>query len=236
MAPIACPHCGANAHLVRRELSRGVKGRASHFSVRSLRKGDRDFGEGLDSLIACGLFDSTLRTMAFGCNFNFAHYLGTFFACWVNELALASNKLTRGLLLPYRIQIQKGRNFMVTATATETRETANLIGSDKVEGTAVYGTDRNNIGSIERVMIDKLSGKVAYAVMSFGGFMGMGEDYYPVPWSTLKYDTNLGGYRTNLTETQLKGAPKYSKSTDWNWNRDNDRRVYDYYRAQPYWD
>lgn len=125
---------------------------------------------------------------------------------------------------------------MVTTTATETRETATLIGSDKVEGTAVYGADQNKIGSIERVMIDKLSGKVAYAVLSFGGFMGMGEDYYPVPWATLKYDTNLGGYRTNLTESQLKGAPKYSESTGWNWNRENDRRVYDYYRAPPYWD
>jgi hypothetical protein len=110
-----------------------------------------------------------------------------------------------------------------------------LIGSDKVEGTAVYGADQKKIGSIERVMIDKTSGKVAYGVLSFGGFMGMGEDYYPVPWSTLKYDTNLGGYRVNLSEDQLKKAPKYSRSTDWNWNRENDRRVYDYYRTDPYW-
>ena len=48
-------------------------------------------------------------------------------------------------------------------------------------------------------MIDKISGKVAYAVMSFGGFLGMGEDYYPVPWASLKYDTSLGGYRTGIT-------------------------------------
>ena len=123
-----------------------------------------------------------------------------------------------------------------TSPATDRRETATLIGSDKVDGTAVYGADQEKIGSIQRVMIDKLSGKVAYAVMSFGGFMGLGEDYYPVPWSTLKYDTNLGGYRVNLTNDQLKGAPKYSDSTDWNWSRDNDRRVYDYYKATPYWD
>jgi hypothetical protein len=123
-----------------------------------------------------------------------------------------------------------------TSSATDRRETATLIGSDKVDGTAVYGADQEKIGSIQRVMIDKLSGKVAYAVMSFGGFMGLGEDYYPVPWSTLKYDTNLGGYRVNLTNDQLKGAPKYSDSTDWNWSRDNDRRVHDYYRATPYWE
>jgi hypothetical protein len=124
---------------------------------------------------------------------------------------------------------------MTTVSAVDSRETTSLIGSDKVEGTAVYGADQKKIGKLERVMIDKISGKVAYAVLSFGGFMGMGEDYYPVPWATLKYDPNLGGYLVNLTRDQLDNAPKYSKSTGWNWNRENDQRVYDYYRAAPYW-
>ena len=124
---------------------------------------------------------------------------------------------------------------MTTANTVQSRETGTLIASDKVEGTAVYGTDQNKIGELERVMIDKLSGKVAYAVISFGGFLGIGEDYYPMPWSTLKYDTNLGGYRVGVTKDQLDKAPKYSESTGWNWNRDNDRRVYDYYKAEPYW-
>ena len=122
---------------------------------------------------------------------------------------------------------------MVTTT-TDKRETTNLIASDKVEGTTVYGPNGESVGEIERVMIDKITGKVAYAVMSFGGFMGIGEDYYPVPWSTLSYDTNLGGYRTNITKEQLDRAPKYSQSTGWNWSRDNDRRIYDYYRTSPY--
>ena len=125
---------------------------------------------------------------------------------------------------------------MTTASSLETKETTSLIGSDKVEGTAVYGPDRNKIGSIERIMIDKISGEVAYGVLSFGGFLGMGEDYYPVPWSTLNYDTELGGYRVNFTKDQLEKAPKYNESTGWNWNRQNDQRVYDYYRAQPYWE
>ena len=73
---------------------------------------------------------------------------------------------------------------MATATL-ETRETASLIGSDKVEGTNVYRSNGDKIGSIERIMIDKQSGKVAYAVMSFGGFLGIGHDHYPVPWSLL---------------------------------------------------
>jgi PRC-barrel domain protein len=123
----------------------------------------------------------------------------------------------------------------MATTTTDTRETSTLIGSDKVEGTTVYGRDAQAVGEIERVMIDKISGKVAYAVMSFGGFMGIGEDYYPVPWSMLSYDTSLGGYRTNISREQLDRAPKYSESTSWNWNRDNDRRVYDYYRTEPYW-
>ena len=123
----------------------------------------------------------------------------------------------------------------IASPSVESRETVSLIGSDKVEGTAVYGVDEKKIGQVERVMLDKISGKVAYAVLSFGGFLGMGEDYYPVPWMTLKYDTNLGGYLVNLTRDKLEKAPKYTQSTGWNWTRENDRRVYDYYGASPYW-
>jgi hypothetical protein len=114
--------------------------------------------------------------------------------------------------------------------AMEARETGTLIGSDKVEGTAVYGADDTKIGSIERVMIDKKSGRVSYAVLSFGGFLGIGDDHYPLPWQSLKYDTNLGGYRTGITESQLKGAPKYSNDNAWNWNDPaRARAVNDYY-------
>jgi hypothetical protein len=115
------------------------------------------------------------------------------------------------------------------------RETASLIGSDKVEGTAVYGPDDRKIGTVQRVMLDKISGKVAYAVVSFGGFLGMGEDYYPMPWAKLDYDTSLGGYRVDITEERLKGAPKFNRSTDWNWSdRSRDTTVYDYYNT-PLW-
>lgn len=125
---------------------------------------------------------------------------------------------------------------MATTSSVETRETASLIGSDKVEGTAVYGADEQKIGEIERVMIEKVGGKVAYAVLSFGGFLGIGEDYYPVPWPILTYDTRLGGYRTNLTVEQLDRAPKYNQSTGWNWNRENEQRVFSYYKMRPYWE
>jgi PRC-barrel domain len=102
--------------------------------------------------------------------------------------------------------------------ATEARETAGLIGSDKVEGTAVYGPDDTKIGSIERVMIDKVSGRVSYAVLGFGGILGLGNDHYPLPWQSLKYDTRLGGYRTGVTESQLRSAPKYQHDVEWNWD------------------
>jgi len=123
----------------------------------------------------------------------------------------------------------------MASTVDTRRETASLIGSDKVEGTAVYGADKQKIGSVQRVMIDNIGGKVAYAVVSFGGFLGMGEDYFPMPWASLTYDTNLGGYRTNMTESQLKGAPKYNRNTNWDWSdRSRDRTVYDYYKT-PLW-
>lgn len=113
---------------------------------------------------------------------------------------------------------------------TEARETGTLIGSDKVEGTAVYGADNSKIGSIERVMIDKQSGKVSYAVLSFGGFLGIGDDHYPLPWQSLKYDTGLGGYRTGLSADKLKGAPKYGNDNAWDWNDTaRTRSVNDYY-------
>jgi hypothetical protein len=113
---------------------------------------------------------------------------------------------------------------------TEARETSTLIGSDQVEGTAVFGTNDERSGSIERVMIDKTSGQVSYAVLSFGGFLGIGSDHYPLPWNSLKYDTGLGGYRTGVTLEQLQGAPKYSADSDWSWSdQTRIRSVNDYY-------
>jgi PRC-barrel domain protein len=137
------------------------------------------------------------------------------------------------------LQSQSRENVMVTSTQGRTldqRETASLIGSDKVEGTPVYRSNGEPVGQIERVMIDKLTGKVAYAVMSFGGFMGIGEDYYPLPWSLLTYNPRLEGYEVNVGELQLKDAPKYSKHESWDWSdRARDQKVSDYYGVAPFW-
>ena len=120
----------------------------------------------------------------------------------------------------------------------ERRETHELIGSDKVEGTNVYRSDGEKIGSIERIMIDKYSGQVAYAVMSFGGFLGMGHDHYPVPWPRLDYNKKLGGFEVNISEAELKSAPKFDPGAkdEWNWDdQARGKKVYDYYRVRPYW-
>ena len=118
----------------------------------------------------------------------------------------------------------------------ERRETQALIASDKVEGTPVRRSDGEKIGTIERVMIDKRSGKVGYAVMSFGGFMGLGEEYYTLPWGVLKYNTALDAYELNLAEDQLRGAPRRTaEGRDASFDRDWEEHVHRYYNATPYW-
>jgi hypothetical protein len=111
-----------------------------------------------------------------------------------------------------------------------------LIESDRVEGTNVYDPTGNSIGSIKRLMIEKISGRVAYAVMSFGGFLGMGSEQHSIPWNKLTYDTGLGGYRTDITEDQLRGAPAFSRDPNCDWSdRNRERELHDYYRAPYYW-
>ena len=89
-----------------------------------------------------------------------------------------------------------------------------LIESDKVEGTAVYDPRGNKIGSISRLMIERVSGKVVYAMMSFGGFLGLGTEEYTIPWNKLNYETRLGGYRTDTTKEQLEAAPSFYRDSD----------------------
>lgn len=111
-------------------------------------------------------------------------------------------------------------------------ETYGLIGSDKVEGTRVYRPNGDHVGHIERLMIDKLGGKVAYAVLAFGGFLGIGQDYYPLPWSALTYNPQLGGYEVAVSENQLRDAPRYASGTAWDWEDQSlAGRVDDYWRT-----
>lgn len=117
---------------------------------------------------------------------------------------------------------------------TTTAETANtLVSSSDVNGTEVYGRNGNNIGAIDHLMIDKASGKVAYAVMGFGGFLGMGEDHYPVPWDALRYSPEHNGFITDLTEETVKGAPE--PRARWHDDREWERRTHEHYGAPYYW-
>jgi hypothetical protein len=119
---------------------------------------------------------------------------------------------------------------------TRVRETHDLIASDKVEGTAVRRPNGDRIGQIDRVMIDKRSGQVAYAVMSFGGFLGIGADFYPVPWSKLRYNEQLDAYELDVSDDQLRAAPHYTDDDSFDWNRQRSGRdIYDYYGVTPYW-
>jgi PRC-barrel domain len=120
---------------------------------------------------------------------------------------------------------------MPTATTHPNR---NLISSEDVQGTAVYGPGDEKVGDIDHLMIEKISGRVAYAVMSFGGFLGLGHSHYPIPWSALKYDTALQGYRTGITESQLKDAPQFSDDS-WG-DRGWETRLHQHYGAPYYWD
>ncbi len=109
----------------------------------------------------------------------------------------------------------------------------NLISSEEVQGTTVYDQNGNDIGEIDHLMIDKVSGNVRYAVMSFGGFLGLGESHYPLPWNSLHYDTNREGYITNVTEQQLRDAPQFSDDS-WK-DRGWETRIHEHYQADPYW-
>jgi hypothetical protein len=120
-------------------------------------------------------------------------------------------------------------------TSTFTDTSSPLISSDHVEGTKVFDGSGNSIGTIKRLMIEKVNGQVAYAVSAFGGFLGLGDQEYPIPWDQLMYDTRLGGYRTGLTEAQLREAPSESQDSNWT-NRDRERELHDYYGAAYYWE
>jgi sporulation protein YlmC with PRC-barrel domain len=118
------------------------------------------------------------------------------------------------------------------ARTGQTDETDRLISSEKVEGTTVYNRSGDNIGSIDHLMIDKISGQVEYAVMSTGGFLGIGESYSPVPWDSLVYDESLGGYVIDADRARLEKAPRFTQNAQPNWSdRSYAERVDEYWQV-----
>jgi hypothetical protein len=112
---------------------------------------------------------------------------------------------------------------------------SSLISATKVQGTAVYDTEGARLGHVEDLMLHKVSGKVAYAVLSFGGFLGIGERFNPLPWSVLTYDTVKGGYVIPLGRAQLEGAPHYDRAELGDGDNGWGARVNDYYQVTPSW-
>jgi hypothetical protein len=97
--------------------------------------------------------------------------------------------------------------MMPTTLGTHSPLTDPLVASDQVEGTAVFDASMERIGTVKNFMLTKREGKVSYVVISFGGFLGLGESHYPVPWEALTYDPDLGGYVVNLERSRLADAP-----------------------------
>jgi sporulation protein YlmC with PRC-barrel domain len=104
-----------------------------------------------------------------------------------------------------------------------------VISSDKVEGTTVYNGSGDKLGSIDDLMIDKRTGHIRYAVLEFGGFMGMGTDRYPIPWNVLTYDTDKDGYVIPLDKGALEKAPRYRLEDTPVYDNDYGKRIDRYY-------
>lgn len=111
---------------------------------------------------------------------------------------------------------------------------SSLVSSSDVTGHAVYSSfDGQHIGEVDHLMIDKVSGRVAYADIGFGGFLGLGEEHHLVPWAKLSYSPDLGGFVTDLTQESLEGAP--ARRDDWQGDRAWEERLHGHYAVPYYW-
>lgn len=119
---------------------------------------------------------------------------------------------------------------------TEKERTSDVIASDRVEGTAIYGSDNDKIGTVDKLLINKQTGRVTDAILSIGGFLGIGTDRHSLPWAKLKYDTTLGGYQLGVTKEQLEKAPRFEETDkDRPYDRQYQTSVYGYWAVAPYW-
>lgn len=125
--------------------------------------------------------------------------------------------------------VERGADPTDRSRPLERDETHNLISSDRVDGTTVYATDGEKLGHIDHLMIGKRSGRVEYAVMSFGGFLGIGEGYHPIPWEALDYDTDKDGYVVAIDKSKLREAPSYTPGAIPAYDTTYGREVYGYY-------
>ena len=112
-----------------------------------------------------------------------------------------------------------------------------VLAADTLTGDKVVNPQKEDLGKIEHLMIDLTSGRIAYAVLSFGGFLGMGDKLFAIPWSALSVDTVEKSFILNVDKELLKSAPGFDKEhwpdmADHGWGK----KVFTYYGAKPYWD
>lgn len=99
-----------------------------------------------------------------------------------------------------------------------TAVTRDQIRASSVSGTSVYNASGEKLGHIDDIVLNKRDGKATVAIMSFGGFLGIGESYHPLPWESLTYDPSKEGYVVNVSREQLEGAPTYLRDEEPDWN------------------
>jgi sporulation protein YlmC with PRC-barrel domain len=122
-----------------------------------------------------------------------------------------------------------------TGTDPTKLTSGSLIAAEKVNGVNVYNPQGEKLGEIDDLMIDKISGRVAYAVLSFGGFLGMGDKKYPLPWSVLTYDKQQEGFVINLDKETLRNAPALDDDSDSSWTPEYGRNIDQYYNTPSLW-
>ena len=114
----------------------------------------------------------------------------------------------------------------------ETDENVRLISSTKVEGTPVVGTNGETLGHIQSFMVDKYTGRVAYAVMTFGGAMGLGASLFPLPWPILEYDVDKDGYALDISKEQMAEAPRFEANDQPEFSPEYRRKLITFYRPK----
>jgi len=111
-----------------------------------------------------------------------------------------------------------------------------VMAASSLDGTKVYSSDNEHVGEIKEIMIDVQGGRVAYAVLTTGGFLGIGDTLHAIPWSALVMDTDAKCFRLGLTAERIKDAPGFNKDS---WPRMADPQwaadLYSYYERTPYW-
>jgi hypothetical protein len=115
------------------------------------------------------------------------------------------------------------------AAALAADTSGKLIAADRVRGTQVYSPAGEKLGTVDYVILDRDSGRAVYAILAFGGFLGLGESYHPLPWPMLAYDTGRGGYVVDVDRQMLKDAPWHHERGGFDWSGGYGRTIDKYY-------